>query len=180
MKTYIGLFILVLVLVAASGCTAQQAKPAATVTELTTTVAAPEVPTEIKTTHATAAPIKVTTAVATPVVSAPEIMAATPRPSQTPSTKVTTIHITNNTFIPSELTVLPGTGITWINDDAAIHIVKATGNSTGKFTSSDMVRDAHFMYTFGELPGTYEFGDPKYPDMKGTIFVVKGDSLVGD
>jgi plastocyanin len=94
-------------------------------------------------------------------------------------TKITTIHIRNNTFVPDQLTVLPGTGITWINDDPVTHVVKGIGNSTGKFTSAEMVRDAHFGYTFGEATGTFEFGDPAYPAMKGAIIVKQGDSIVG-
>lgn len=182
MKTYIGLFILVMVLVAASGCTTQPAKPAATTTTLTTTAAVTEVttaPTVINTPLPTTVPTEVSTTVVTPEVTANVTTVATARPSMTPSTKVTTIHIRNNTFVPDQLTVLPGTGITWINDDSVTHVVKAMGDSKGKFTSSDMVSGAHFIYTFGETPGTYEFGDPSYPDMKGSIIVMKGDSVVG-
>ena len=102
---------------------------------------------------------------------------ATPQPTITASTKITTIHIRNNTFVPDQLTVLPGTGITWINDDSVIHVVKATGDSKGKFTSADMISGATFIYTFGEATGTYEFGDPNYPDMTGTIIVKTGETL---
>jgi len=178
MKTYIGLFILVMVLVATSGCTTQQAKPAAT----TTTVTVTEVPTAatvIDTPMPTAVPTEVSTVVTTPEGTANVTAVATTRPSMTPSTKVTTIHIRNNMFVPDQLTVLPGTGITWINDDSVTHVVKGIGDSKGKFTSSEMVNGAHFIYTFGENTGTYEFGDPSYPDMKGAIIVMKGDSVVG-
>ena len=40
-----------------------------------------------------------------------------------------------------------------------------------------MISGAHFMYTFGEATGTYEFGDPNYPNMKGAIIVKKGQTL---
>ena len=40
-----------------------------------------------------------------------------------------------------------------------------------------MMNGAQFMYTFGEATGTFEFGDPKYPDMKGAIIVKKGETL---
>ena len=182
MKTCIGLFILVIVLVAASGCTTQQAKPAATTTTLTTTVAVTEVttaPTVIDTPLPTTVQTTVSTVVTTTEAPANVTTVVTARPSMTPSTKVTTIHIRNNTFVPDQLTVLPGTGITWINDDSVTHIVKAIGDSKGKFTSSEMVNGANFIYTFGENTGTYEFGDPSYPDMKGAIIVMKGDSVVG-
>jgi plastocyanin len=173
MKKFIGFFILVVVLVAVSGCT-QQAKPAAPVTTLITTIEPTEVPTTANT------PVPTTVAATTtdaPVVTTVVTTAATPRPSMTPSIKITTIHIRNNTFVPDELTVLPGTGITWINDDSVTHIVKATGDAKGKFTSSEMVNGAQFMYTFGDATGTYEFTDPKYPGMNGTIVVKKGETL---
>lgn len=180
MKIFIGLFILVIVLVAISGCATQQAKPAATETTLTTTVAATEIPTTVNTPLPTTLPPSESTTVATPAVSASTTPLATTRPSMTPSTKVTIIHIRNNTFVPDQLTVLPGTGITWINDDPVNHIVKATGDSKGKFTSSEMVSGANFIYTFGGATGTYEFGDPNYPGMTGAIIVKQGATLVGD
>jgi hypothetical protein len=55
--------------------------------------------------------------------------------------------------------------------------VKATGDATGKFTSSELINGAQFGYTFGDVPGTYEFMDPGYPDMKGSIIIRKGDVL---
>jgi plastocyanin len=168
-----------MLLVAASGCTSQQAKPAATATTIPATVAGTEVPAVTGTPLPTEVPTKVSTTVAAPEVTSSVTTAATPRPSMTPSTKVTIIHIRNNSFVPDQLTVLPGTGITWINDDSVIHVVKAIGESKGKFTSADMVNGAHFIYTFGETTGTYEFGDPAFPEMKGTIIVMKGDSVVG-
>jgi plastocyanin len=177
MKTYIGFFMLVMLLVATSGCTTQQAQPATTATMLTTTVAATEVPTVINTPLPTTIPKKVSTTATVPEVTANVTTVATPRSSMIASTKITTIHIRNNTFVPAELTVLPGTGITWVNDDSVTHIVKATGDAKGKFTSTEMMNGAHFGYTFGEATGTYEFMDPHYPDMKGAIIVKKGQSL---
>lgn len=175
MKQFIGLFILVMVLAAVSGCT-QTVKPEPTETTLVTSVPTTEVPVVINTTLPETVPVTVSTTAASNVSPA-ATTAATPRPSMTASTKITTIHIRNNTFVPAELTVLPGTGITWINDDPVTHIVKASGNAQGKFTSADIITGARFGYTFGDATGTYEFVDPKYPDMKGAIIVRKGDTL---
>jgi plastocyanin len=170
MKIVIGVFILVIFLAAVTGCTTQQAKPAATVTIITTTAPATEVLTILKTPLPQTVTVKETATV------------ATPRPSPAPSATFSgtnIIHIRNNIFVPDELTVLPGTGVVWINDDSVIHIVKATGDSAGKFTSVEIVKGAEFHYTFGENTGTFEFEDPKYPDMKGAIIVRKGESVVG-
>jgi plastocyanin len=178
MKTYIGVFILVMLLVAASGCTTQQAKPAATVTTVITTVAPTEVPTEITTPKPTAVTTVVATTVVIPKATANISATATPWPSATfsPIRKLV-IHIKDNKYDPESLTVLPGTMVTWINDDVVTHIVKATGDSKGKFTSAELVNGAQFNYDFSETTGTYEFGDPAYPDMKGAIIVRKGDTL---
>jgi len=176
MKVCIGLFILVMVLVAASGCTTQQSSPNVTATTLTTTV----VTTEISTTVNTPLPATVTTTVPTtaaPTETTPVTTVTTPLPKVTASTKVTTIHMKNNMFVPSELTVLPGTGITWINDDSVTHIVKATGDAKGKFTSAELISGANFIYTFGKETGTYEFADPGYPNMTGAIIVKPGETL---
>ncbi|RPI40204.1 MAG: hypothetical protein EHM53_02855 [Methanoregulaceae archaeon] len=178
MKKGIVLFILVILLAALSGCT-QTPAPATPATTPT-----PAYPTEVPPVITTPEPATVLLATVSATVTATKVTsgitsAATTRPSMTPSTKITTIHIRNNTFVPDQLTVLPGTGITWINDDPVIHVVKAIGDSKGKFTSAEMVKDAHFGYTFGEATGTFEFGDPAYPSMKGAIIVRQGDSVVG-
>jgi plastocyanin len=177
MKTHIGLFILGVLLVAASGCTSQPATPGETATNLATPVSVTEVATTVITPLPTTVPASVSTTAKAAGVTTNITTVATTRPIMTPSTKVTTIHIRNNTFVPAELTVLPGTGITWINDDSGTHLVKATGDSKGKFTSTDLISGAQFRYTFGETTGTYEFGDPKYPDMKGAIIVKKAETL---
>ena len=178
MKTYTGLFILVILLAAASGCTTQQAKPAVTATAVATTVVATEVPTEIATPVPSAIPTVVVTTAAIPEATANVSATATPWSSATFSpTRKLVIHIKDNKYDPDSLAVLPGTMVTWINDDSRIHVVKATGDSAGKFTSAELVNGAQFNYDFGEAIGTYEFGDPAYPDMKGAIIVRKGDTL---
>jgi plastocyanin len=180
MKMYIGLFMLVMLLVAASGCTTQQAKSSTPATTLTTAVTTTEIPAPVTTTLPKTVPVTVSTKVPAADVTALVTTVATPRPTNTWSIKHITIYIRGNTYVPDQLTVLPGTGVTWINDDSVVHIVKATGDSKGKFTSAEMVNGASFHYTFGEAAGTFEFGDPNYPDMKGTIIVKKGDAIVGD
>ena len=179
MKKCIGLFILVIFLAAISGCT-QPAKPVAAVTAEPTAVITTDIPTAEVTIVIT--PIVVTTAVPTTTaqpVATNMTMVPTAKPVMTPSTKLTTIHIRNNTYIPSELTVLPGTGITWINDDAVVHTIKTTGDHAGMFTSSDMVSGGQYHYTFGENEGTFVFTDKYFPAMQGTITVKNGALFYG-
>ena len=126
--------------------------PTAVATEVSTT-AAPEV-----TTEAVAVPTPWSSATFSPI-------------------RKLVIHIKDNKYDPDSLTILPGTMVTWVNDDSRVHVVKATGDNAGKFTSAEMVNGAQFNYDFGATLGTYEFGDPAYPEMKGAIIVRKGDTL---
>ena len=180
MKRFIGLFILVIVLAMVSGCT-QPAQPATVTTPVATTlptmpptevtVATPEptlMPTIVTTTESTTTK---TTTVATGV--------KTPIPVGTASTRITTIYIRNNSFVPQQLTVLPGTGITWINDDAAIHAIKTTGTHAGMFNSGDIITGSQWPYTFGANEGTFEIIDT-YTNSTCLIIVKKGELLVGN
>jgi|SRR5208337_2054218 len=183
MKKVIGLLILILVLVAVSGCT-QQTKPAPVTTTVPTTVAT--------TVETTAAPMDNSTAAVTPATNATAENVTTPEEtsevptvtqavtmSMTPSTAVTVVHIVNNTFSPAVLMVLPGTGITWKNDDQTIHSVKTIGDNVGMFNSGAIVNGGTFIYTFSESEGTYQYADGYNMNVTGTIIVQKGDTLVG-
>jgi plastocyanin len=174
MKRFIGLFVLVIVLAMISGCT-QPAKPAAVTTTVPTVV--PTVPP----TEATPAPTMEPTTVVTPqitTVTATSVATSvkTPVPVGTASTKITTIYIRNNSFVPQVLTVLPGTGITWINDDATVHAIKTTGTHAGMFNSGDFIQGSQWGYTFGANEGTFEIIDT-YSNSSCTIIVKKGELL---
>ncbi|MFA4862035.1 hypothetical protein [Methanoregula sp.] len=192
MKKLFGFFVLVILLVAVSGCA--QLQPAPATTPQTT------VPTTVETPVATMEPTLVPTAAGTPIApavtavatrettlqvitnvteSVPTI-AATPHVSLTPQTKITVFSMTNNTFTPKELTVLPGTGITWRNDDTVNHVVKGTTEAgTTMFKSSDIIPGASFSYTFGDRVGTFTVIDPGYPQMKCVIIVKDGQNFSG-
>ena len=162
MKKYMGFIILLIAFICFTGCT-QPAVPEAVTTPPTT------IPTTMPTTVLTLAPTTVPTTVATTVH--PVATRTT-----SPSTKVvTTIYMRNNTFVPGELTVLTGTGITWINDDSVVHSLKTTGNATGLFDAGDLVPGAQWSYTFGQREGRYEFTCSYHPEMKGAIIIKKAD-----
>ena len=180
MKRFIGFFILVIALLMISGCT-QPAQPAAVTTPVATTV--PTVPPTVATSLQTPVPTTEPTTVATPQSTIPittnvTTVVKTPIPVQTASTKITTIYIRNNTFVPQVLTVLPGTGISWINDDATVHAIKATGTHAGMFNSGDFVKGSLVDYTFGANEGTFEFIDT-YSNATSMIIVKKGELLSG-
>jgi plastocyanin len=168
MKKFIGLFVLVIILAMISGCT-QPVKPAAVTTPVVT-----EVPTA-PTTEATLVPTPEPTMVPTTVTT----VLAKPKIPLVPQTVKTIMYMRNNTFVPQELTVLPGTGITWVNEDSIPHSVKTTGIHTGMFNSGDIIPTVTWGYTFGANEGVFEFTCTDHPDMKGTIVVKNGESVVG-
>jgi plastocyanin len=159
MKKFIGLFILMIAFVAFTGCT-QQAVP-----EPVTTTPPTTLPTTVLTAELTLVPTPVPTTVMT-------TLPPTVKRTESPSAKVvTTIHMKNNSFVPQVLTALPGTGITWINDDGVVHSIKMSGPNNAGFNSGDIMPGASWGYTFGSREGNFTISDPKQPDMKGMIII---------
>jgi len=156
--------ILLIAFVAFTACTQPAAQEP--VTTLPTTI-----PTVLPTTtEVTLEPTAVPTTVVTTVL-------PTVTRTLSPTTKVvTTIHMRNNTFVPLELTVLPGTGITWVNNDDKVHAVKTIGTYAGKFNSGDILPGAVWSYTFGKQEGSFEFTCSYHPEMKGTIIIKKAET----
>ncbi|MGA2120782.1 MAG: hypothetical protein ABSG49_01915 [Methanoregula sp.] len=186
MKKFIGLLILIIVLVAVSGCT-QQAKttPATTAlpTALETVVATPVETNAAPTTEATAEITPAETGVVANVT-APEENVTVPATTQTvvPTltfSTVTAVHIANNTFSPATIQVLPGTRITWINDDTTVHSVKTIGDYAGKFNSGDIASGGQWGYDFGDAEGTFQYADGYNPNVTGAIIIKKGVTLYG-
>lgn len=189
MKKVIGLLILILVLVAVSGCT-QQTKTAPVTTTVETTVPTTEATTVATAVPTTEIPVATTAVVVTndttvANVTAPADTTVAPTStaavtvSMTPSTKVTLVHIANNTFTPSVLMVLPGTGITWVNDDKSVHSVKMIGDHAGMFNSGDIVSGAKWGFSFSQDEGTYQYTDGYNTNVTGTIIVKNGDIVYG-
>jgi amicyanin len=77
------------------------------------------------------------------------------------------VRIDNFSFTPAEITVAPGTTLTWVNGDDIPHTVAATNKA---FRSKVMDTDQQFSFTF-TAPGTYEYFCSLHPHMKGTVIV---------
>src|ERR1700730_14850327 len=78
-----------------------------------------------------------------------------------------TVKIDNFTFDPAELTVKPGTTVTWENGDDIPHSVVEAG---GKFHSKPLDTGEKFTMTFADAgEGTYFCGI--HPKMTGKIIV---------
>jgi plastocyanin len=170
MKKIIGFIILLIAFVAFAGCT-QQATPEP-VTTLPTTI-----PTPVPTAETTPVVTKLPTTVVTTVMTT-----ALPTATRTssPQTKLlTTIHMQNNAFIPPELIALPGSGITWINDDTTAHSLKMSFPDGG-FNTGDILPGSQWSYTFGKKEGTFNISDVYHPDMKGTVVIKTTASVIGN
>jgi plastocyanin len=92
--------------------------------------------------------------------------AAVLRSVKTAGAEENTIHIDNFTFEPAELTVKPGSTVTWVNRDDIPHTIV----SAGKFRSKTLDTDDSFSFTF-TAPGDYRYFCSLHPHMTGMIKV---------
>jgi amicyanin len=83
------------------------------------------------------------------------------------STPSATVRIDNFSFTPAEITVAPGTTVTWTNGDDIPNTVTATNKA---FRSKAMDTDQHYSFTF-TAPGTYEYFCALHPHMQGKVIV---------
>lgn len=186
MKFLMGFIVLLVALVAITGCTQTASPSAQTTTETTAPVTS-----EVTTVETTVAPATVETTetivanVTAPAANVTENVTetATVVPTATAANQVTTIHITNVSttlaFTPQTDVVLPGTGIIWVNDDNVTHSIKMIGNNTGMFTSGDILPGATFTYSFNQNTGTYIYAFADNQTLTGTIIVKKPCTLAG-
>jgi plastocyanin len=85
---------------------------------------------------------------------------------------VATVSMDHNTFVPSEITVAPGTTVTWVNNEAMPHTV-VDPNKT--FRSKTLAKDAKFSFTF-TTAGDFDYVCSIHPNMKGKVIVKPGAS----
>jgi amicyanin len=99
------------------------------------------------------------------------VLASTPCLAQDASNAgagpVATVSMDHNTFTPSEITVAPGTTVTWVNTEAMPHTVVDLNKG---FRSKTLVKDATFSFTF-TTPGDYSYLCSIHPNMKGKVIV---------
>jgi plastocyanin len=79
----------------------------------------------------------------------------------------TTVSMDHNTFIPSEITVVPGTTVTWVNKETMPHTVV---DMNKRFRSKTLAKDAGFSFTFA-TEGDYDYQCSIHPNMKGKVIV---------
>jgi plastocyanin len=78
-----------------------------------------------------------------------------------------TIEISNYNFIPSEVTVAPGTRVVWVNHDEMVHSIVSTDHLFG---SQGMDTDDEYSFVF-EKEGDYGYLCSLHPYMTGSIKV---------
>jgi len=79
------------------------------------------------------------------------------------------VTIDNFTFGPKEITVSPGTTVTWLNRDDIPHTVTDAAE-TKTFASAPLDTDDSYSHLFA-TPGTYHYFCALHPHMQGTIVV---------
>jgi plastocyanin len=85
---------------------------------------------------------------------------------------VATVSMDHNTFIPSEITVAPGTTVTWVNNETMPHTVVDPNKA---FRSKTLAKDARFSFTF-TTAGDFDYVCSIHPNMKGKVIVKPGAS----
>ena len=90
----------------------------------------------------------------------------------TPAAAATaTVRIADG-LTPPQLTVTPGTTVTWVNDETNRHRMRST-SGPDEFDSGDLDPGATFSFVFSAL-GTYQYRDDRNPDLSnywGTVVV---------
>jgi plastocyanin len=96
--------------------------------------------------------------------------ASTARPETPPkTTEANRVVIDNFTFSPREITVAPGTRVTWVNRDDAPHTVTSTAQPR-LFDSGALDDELPFAFVF-RTPGMYDYFCALHPHMTGKVIV---------
>ena len=93
-------------------------------------------------------------------------------PSAEAQRNTMTASILDFFFSPSDITVQPGTTVTWVNNGQASHTATAT-DPAGSFDSGRLQPGESFSLTLNQS-GTYTYKCAIHPFMKGTVTVSGG------
>ena len=87
----------------------------------------------------------------------------------TKKNQAATVRIVNFQFMPPTLAVKPGAGVTWTNDDTAVHSIKDT-SPLATPVSQDLGKGDTFSITY-EKPGAYSYICGIHQYMTGSVTV---------
>ena len=82
----------------------------------------------------------------------------------------TTVSIQDFSFNPGQITVAPGTTVTWTNEGPSPHTTTA---DDGSWDSGTLQQGEDFSFTF-DKPGTYTYHCSIHPDMTASVKVSGG------
>ena len=88
-------------------------------------------------------------------------------PAEKPGVNEVQIVIENFAFVPSEITIAPGTKVTWINKDEAPHTATSTDK---KFASAGLDTDDKYSFVFNDK-GEFPYFCALHPHMTASITV---------
>jgi plastocyanin len=94
------------------------------------------------------------------------VLPSAPQPAAA-ATSDATVKIDNFTFSPADLTITPGTTVTWINNDDIPHTVVETDKT---FRSKALDTDDKYSFTF-TTSGEFSYFCSLHPHMTGKITV---------
>ena len=92
-----------------------------------------------------------------------------PADAATPDAKTIQVVIDNFAFSPREITVAPGTRVTWVNHDDVPHTVTSSAKPRA-FASQALDTDDRFEHVFTK-PGVYEYFCAVHPKMTAKVVV---------
>jgi len=95
--------------------------------------------------------------------------AVSPVTDTKPAANEVQIEIEDFVFKPAEVTIAPGTKVTWINKDEAPHTATST-DTPQKFNSGGLDTDDKFSFVFNDK-GEYPYFCALHPHMKASITV---------
>lgn len=95
--------------------------------------------------------------------------ASSPAADSIPAAGEVQIEIQDFVFKPAEVTIAPGTKVTWINKDEAPHTATST-DTPQKFNSGGLDTDDKFSFVFKDK-GEYPYFCALHPHMKASITV---------
>jgi len=79
------------------------------------------------------------------------------------------VIIEGHKFVPAEISIRPGTKVTWVNRDEVPHTATSDSNS---FSSKVLGKGDTFTKTFGD-PGDHPYHCIPHPNMKGAVRVIR-------
>ena len=100
----------------------------------------------------------------------PQMMTMMQAPPAAPHATAT-VSIHDFMFWPAQLSVQPGTTVTWVNQGAAPHTVTA---DNGAFDSGALQPGQSFSFTFSQPGTTYAYHCSIHPFMTGSVTVAGG------